>query len=52
MKKYEIPENLVLAILAYLSKQPHGDVDAMIKAIHQIKVVNEPIKTIKNGTTE
>jgi hypothetical protein len=56
MKKYEIPETLIIAILHYLSKQPHKKVDAIIKSIHQLRAVEQPknndnnLKPIRNET--
>ncbi len=50
MKTYEIPENLVITILNYLTKKPHGEVDALIKGIQQIKPIsNEQTKILQNG---
>lgn len=56
MKTYEISENLLVAVLNYLGKQPYNEVDALIKGIQQVKPITkeeikEHLKTIKNGQT-
>ena len=44
MKKYEINQDLLLAVLEYLGKKPFAEVAQLFNALNSVKEIKEEVK--------